>query len=794
MKKFSLLAAILIISLLPATALASLPLDYFRLFNEHGSIMLVIDVATGDIEFSNVAAQNFYGFPQVVLESMTIQQINTMTPEEVAAERALAAAQKRNHFIFQHRLANGEYRTVEVFSYPFLAEGRPMLYSIINDITPAILLAEEQARLRSYYQGLLWFFVAIFALLSARLYRLVVKSRKEQALLGESERKHATLVANIPGMVYRCNFDEHWTMQYVSDGCGQITGYEPQALLNNAVVSFESLIDHPFRAYLRERWTMVIEQGTVFDEEYLIITKDGTKKWVAERGQIVYGARGRVEAIEGIITDVDRLKANEEKIREYYEKLHATLISVGDGVITTDRDSKIELMNPIAQSITGWSQEEAVGLDFKTVFRIINEYTRETTKCPVEEVFATKTIVELANHTLLIAQDGRETPIEDTAAPIHNASGQMVGSVVVFRDSTEKHAKKKEIEYLSYHDHLTGLYNRRFFEEELRRLDSERNYPITIMLIDVNGLKLFNDAFGHAVGDEVIKKVASSLREECRSDEIVARYGGDEFVILLPKTDVSEAEKLARRLKQSIEQQKVWNLDLSVSIGWDAKTNADSSFSQVISDAETYMYQKKIVEHQSKRSLVIKSILNALLVKSPSEEEHAQRVSQYCEQIGSAYGLSYDQVKTLASAGELHDIGKIATDKHVLDKVSQLTGDEWREIKKHPETGYRILSTASEFANLADAIIAHHERWDGNGYPKGLQGEGVPFMARVIAVADAFDAMTSDRPYRPAMSMQEAAIEMNKYAGTQFDPEIVQVFLTKVLGLTAPLYKPPVQE
>ncbi len=284
------------------------------------------------------------------------------------------------------------------------------------------------------------------------------------------------------------------------------------------------------------------------------------------------------------------------------------------------------------------------------------------------------------------------------------------------------------------------------------------------------------------------------MREECRSDEIVARYGGDEFVILLPKTDVSEAEKLARRLKQSIEQQKVWNLDLSVSIGWDAKTNADSSFSQVISDAETYMYQKKIVEHQSKRSLVIKSILNTLVVKSPREEEHAQRVSQYCEQIGSAYGLSYDQVKTLASAGELHDIGKIATDKHVLDKVSQLTGDEWREIKKHPETGYRILSTASEFANLADAIIAHHERWDGNGYPKGLQGEGIPFMARVIAVADAFDAMTSDRPYRPAMSMQEAAIEMNKYAGTQFDPEIVQVFLTKVLGLTAPLYKPPVQE
>jgi len=788
-KRVFLLVLALTLFLSTTVVASSAGADYFKLFNEHGSVMLIIDPTNGNIVFSNRAAQNFYGYSKEALEAMTIQQINTLSPEEVAAERERAAREERNHFVFRHRLASGKVKTVEVYSYPVEFAGSRMLFSIINDITPSVLLEQQNEQMQRRFNETLLIMIGLLLLLSVHFYRMYKVSQTRHKRLIESERRHSTLVANIPGMVYKCKFDEHWTMEYVSEGSHGVTGYAPAELVDNAVVSFESIIDESFRAYLRGKWDLVAKQGTLFSEDYPILMKDGSKKWVAERGQFVYAADGQVEGIEGVITDIDALKLSEEKSREYYEKLHATLVSVGDGVITTDREGKIELLNPVAHGITGWSQREARGQDFKSVFRIINEHTRETTKCPVEQVFETGAIVELENHTLIIARDGTETAIEDTAAPIHDLSGHLVGAVVVFRDSTDKRAKKREIEYISYHDFLTGLYNRRFFENEVQRLDYERNYPISIILLDVNGLKIVNDAFGHAAGDELIQKVATVLTEECRSDEIVARYGGDEFAILLPRTSVQDAEKIAHRLKQRIEAEKVWDLAISISVGWETKATAGKDMGQVINDAENYMYQKKIVENRSKRSLVIKSILNTLLVKSPREEEHAKRVSYYCEQIGLAYGMGSDEVKSLTGAGELHDIGKIAIDDHVLNKEGQLTAEEWRAIRKHPDIGYRILSTASEFEPMAEAIVSHHERWDGTGYPKGLKGEEIVFSARVVAVADAYDAMISERPYRPALTEQQAVQEMIKNAGTQFDPEIVKVFLKKVIKCDETLYK-----
>ena len=757
-------------------------LDYYDLFNKHGAILLIIDVETGKIEFANIAAQRFYGYAEETIESMTIQEINTLTPEEIARERIAAAVEERNHFIFKHRIASGEIRTVEVFSYPYIVDNQTLLFLIINDITPAVQLAEKKAALSAYYNKALLLLVSFLVMLSAKLYSTVKKYKKDQILLLESERKNSTIVSNIQGMVYKCKFDEHWTMEYISDGCLELTGYKADELLNNAVISFNSIIVEDFRTGLREHWLRAIEQKTIFAQEYLITAKDGTEKWVLERGQIIYTEDGKISALEGIITDITYLKTKERQAREYHEKLHATLISVGDGVITTDRKGKIELINPVTQHLTGWSQEDAFGEDFDLVFNIINEYTRSMTESPVKKVFETEAIVELANHTLLISRDGKETPIEDTAAPIRDIEGNLIGSVIIFRDNSEKHKKKKEIEYISYHDYLTGLFNRRFFEEELNRLDCKRNYPISLVLLDVNGLKMFNDAFGHAIGDELIKKVAKVLVDKCRQDDIVARYGGDEFAIILPNADEADVEKLVKRILQAIGKEKMMNLEISVSFGWDTKYNEGQSLINVINSAENYMYQKKILENLSKRGLVIKSILNTLLVKNPREELHSKRVSIFCEKIGIAYNLSMDAVKNLKAAGELHDIGKIAIDESILNKTESLTEGEWLEIKKHPETGYRILATSSEFANLALAIFSHHERWDGKGYPKGLQGEEIPFEARVIAIADAYDAMISDRPYHQALSEEDAAEEIKMNAGVQFDPDIVQVFLEKVLS------------
>ncbi|NCB74529.1 MAG: diguanylate cyclase [Clostridia bacterium] len=485
-------------------------------------------------------------------------------------------------------------------------------------------------------------------------------------------------------------------------------------------------------------------------------------------------------SINGLLSKID---ASQKELVESKEKLLATLTSVGDGVITVDKNNKIQFLNPIAQKLTGWKLDEAMNVQLETVFYIINEFTREPVESPVQAVFETEGIVELTNHTLLVSKDGVEVPIEDTAAPIKDSNGSIIGCVLVFRDFSERKEKQRRIEYLSFHDQLTGLYNRRFFEEELRRIDIKKNFPLSFVYADVNGLKIINDAFGHAFGDEIIQNVAEVLKNECRSNDIIARIGGDEFVILLPQTTAASVEKLVKRIEETISNISVMDVHISISFGWETKVSIKQSAIDVLKSAENFMYQKKILNSTSKRNGIIKSILNTLLIKSPREKAHSIRVSRLCEQIGIAYQLNIDDIRELSTAGELHDIGKIAVDEAILNKVGRLSASEWAQIKHHPEIGYRLLGATTEFNNLAECVLAHHERWDGSGYPKGLKGEDINWKSRVIAVADVFDAITSERPYHKALNLVEAAEELKKNAGTQFDPNIVKVFVEKVLEL-----------
>lgn len=478
---------------------------------------------------------------------------------------------------------------------------------------------------------------------------------------------------------------------------------------------------------------------------------------------------------------LSRIKMEQYKVRENQEKLYATLKSVGDGVIAVDRDGIVDFMNPVAERLTGWTLEEGRGNSFETVFKIINEQTREMVGSPVQKVFETEEIIELANHTILISKDGSERAIEDTAAPIKDALGKIIGVVLVFRDFSDKKEKRRQIEYLSYHDQLTGLYNRRFFEEELKRLDTSRNLPLSFVFADVNGLKTINDAFGHQAGDQLIKLVSDVFKMTCRADDIISRTGGDEFVILLPNTEAAFAQKLVDRIKEQIEQRKIMDINISVSFGWNTKFNVNENAEDVLKKAEDFMYEKKIFDSSSKRNAVIKSILNTLHLKNPREDAHSKRVSIICEEIGKAYNLSDDEIRELRIAGELHDIGKIAIDEVILSKSDKLSEAEWSQIKHHPETGYRLLATSGEYYSIAEYVLAHHERWDGMGYPKGLKGDAIHWKARIITIADAYDAMTCDRPYRKALSKELAVEEIKRNAGIQFDPDIAKVFIEKIL-------------
>jgi diguanylate cyclase (GGDEF)-like protein len=347
--------------------------------------------------------------------------------------------------------------------------------------------------------------------------------------------------------------------------------------------------------------------------------------------------------------------------------------------------------------------------------------------------------------------------------------------------TTELEKTNEEVIYLSYHDQLTGLYNRRYFEEELIRLDVEKNLPLTIVMADMNGLKLINDSLGHSMGDRLIKKVSEVITKGCRKDDIVARLGGDEFVILLPKTDSNETKKIIKRIENIALEEKVGSVNISISFGYESKTSIEEKIEEVLKKAEDCMYKKKLFDSPNMKGKTINLIISNLQEKNKREEEHYRRVSELCKSIGEALDLSDIDIEELKTFGLLHDIGKIAIDNNTLDKHGKLTNEEWEEIKRHPEIGYRILSTVNETSEIAEYVLAHHERWDGSGYPKGLRGTEIPFQSRIIAIADAYDAMTSERNYRNALSKEEVIEELQKNSGTQFDPELVRIFIEKVL-------------
>lgn len=479
--------------------------------------------------------------------------------------------------------------------------------------------------------------------------------------------------------------------------------------------------------------------------------------------------------------DTLRIKAEEELFRAL-ARLRGLLNNSNSPIIIFDDKGNIVEISVAAEKIIGLSRREMLGKNMNQLglSNILNN------------------ALQLFNNSILSGQiientdvfefDGEKRYFESRLFPIATKQPDerlfgYLGVDVTDRIMAEKALKEREAELIdiSKRDYLTGVYNRRYFEAELKRMDEENLLPLSIIIGDINGVKFINDAFGHAAGDKLILQTAKILSDCCREGDVLARTDGDEFSILMPNTDHVAAMNVMRKIRTTMEEFDAANTGViyqhSISLGCATKAFPEEDIKEVLKIAEGYMYQRKLLEHDSAHSALVASIRATLFEKSHETEEHTQRLISLSKAVGMALDLPQSELDKLELLASLHDIGKVGVRDEILTKPGKLNEMEWVEIKRHPEIGYRIATTSPELSAIAEGILSHHEWWNGSGYPQGLRGENIPLISRIVAVVDAYDAMTNDRPYRKALSYEKAIEIIKQNAGIQFDPQIVKTFL-----------------
>ncbi|SET50104.1 diguanylate cyclase (GGDEF) domain-containing protein [Natronincola peptidivorans] len=344
-------------------------------------------------------------------------------------------------------------------------------------------------------------------------------------------------------------------------------------------------------------------------------------------------------------------------------------------------------------------------------------------------------------------------------------------------DITERKNSEEKLKYLTFYDKLTGLYNRAYFEEELKRINVKRQLPLSIIIGDINGLKIANDVFGHKEGDKLLINIAQKLKESCRNEDLVARWGGDEFVILLPKTAEEATEYICNRIKKTCQQEGNGLIKTSIALGSITKNNENEDINQLLIKAESKMYKNKLIESKIAHEMIIDSLKNALMERTHETKLHIDNIKKISLQIANYIGMSQKSIQELELLAEFHDIGKISISNTTMNKTAMLTEEEWDLLKQHAVTGYRIASSSKRLIPIAEAILFHHEWWNGRGYPLGLKNEEIPIISRILAIADAYDVMIHGRAYKKPMEPNEALQEIKNCAGTQFDSKLVEIFL-----------------
>lgn len=660
------------------------------------------------------------------------------------------------------------------------------------------------------------------------------RNRQADERLKQNEERLRTFVTNTPIIFYAMDGNGIFTL---SEGLGlKKIGLEAgQAVGHSALEMYRDypdIMDALRRSLKGEAVFFEHQVGDVylnnrmvplFNEKGQVVSIVGAALDITERVQAENSIK---ESYKELAAAHEELIATEEEVRNNYNELSnerafssAVLESVPGLLYLYDIQGRLIRWNKNHETATGYSAEELSKMtladwykgDQETFERVYGEVAKafkegmafaeadlqnkDGSKTPYYFT-AVKIIIDNLPYFVGIgiditeqkkAQAGlveKEKELRQSLEELTVSHEELVAQEEELRDLFAKVvAANERLEYLRNKDQMTGVYNRTYFETDIVRLQSSEPWGVGMFVCDVDGLKLINDTLGHRQGDELLKAVAQILDSGIQKPEYVARIGGDEFAVVLVETTKLRMEELERFYRTKIINYNKENphLPLSLSLGWALETEP-ANMEVVFKTADNNMYRQKMHQRQSVRGSIVQIMMKALEEKDHITEGHADRVGELMELMGCKLMQPQSTVADLRLLAKFHDIGKVGISDSILKKPGKLTEDEMVIMRQHCEIGFRIAKSSPVLEPIADWILKHHEHWDGGGYPLGISGEDIPIQCRILGIVDAFDAMTSDRPYRKAMPIGEALAELSRCAGTQFDPQLVDIFISIMEG------------
>ena len=641
------------------------------------------------------------------------------------------------------------------------------------------------------------------------LYQDITERQNMLNKLRKSEEKYRNLFENMPGGYYRTDREGNFIM--INPEGVKLFGHNSlEDILGKNIAQHFYSAPEERKKYLKE---LEENKGNLKDFELTLKRKDGSPLIISDTSHFYYNEDGNIAGVEGIFVDITERKQSEkiQKVLYNISKAANSKISFNQlypvihkelGTIIDTANFYIALVDEKEDKIFFPYHQDEMDDNFPIMkFSTTNTLTTYVIKTGKPLLNNNKQYNEMVAQGIITPM-GSTTPQNIWLGVPLKIEDKTIGAMAVQNYNnpnphTEKDIKLMEfvseqiataierkqaeerIKHLSFHDALTGLYNRAYFEEELERYNFPRYYPLSMVILDVNGLKVINDAFGHHEGDKLLQHLSQTLVSVSRQGDILARIGGDEFAIILPSTTSEQSHSFCERIKKACQQDKIEPiyLRLNISLGYATQEGEYKDINFLLKVADRKMYQDKLFSAKSREKHFLETFRIILAERDPHTEDHAQRLQELALSLGNKVGLSEYQLGNLKLLALLHDMGKIGIPDSILFKTYILTPSEWEKMREHSRKGYRMAKNIPDFAPIAQEILYHHEHWDGTGYPDGLKGEKIPLLSRIISIVDAYDVMQSRRPYKGPVSKTEALKEIKRCAGTQFDPQLVEIFL-----------------